>query len=74
VVGWSLAKELAPQVRTNSVTTGTPETQHHEIRSTAKMMENYRKQMPLGRNTFAEEVASSVLFFASDMSSHINGA
>ena len=70
----TLAKELAPQVRTNSVMPGTVETQHHEIHSTPEMMENYRKQTPLGRNTFAEEVASSVLFLASDMSSHINGA
>lgn len=70
----TLAKELAPAVRTNSVMPGTVETQHHEIHSTAEMMENYRKQTPLGRNTFAEEVASSVLFLASDMSSHINGA
>ena len=70
----TLAKELAPQVRTNSVMPGTVETQHHEIHSTEEMMENYRKQTPLGRNTFAEEVASSVLFLASDMSSHINGA
>ncbi len=70
----TLAKELAPQVRTNSVMPGTVETQHHEIHSTEEMMENYRKQTPLGRNTYAEEVASSVLFLASDMSSHINGA
>ena len=70
----TLAKELAPQVRTNSVMPGTVETQHHEIHSTPEMMENYRKQTPLGRNTMAEEVASSVLFLASDMSSHINGA
>jgi 3-oxoacyl-[acyl-carrier protein] reductase len=70
----TLAKELAPQIRTNSVMPGTVETQHHEIHSTPEMMENYRKQTPLGRNTFAEEVASSVLFLASDMSSHINGA
>ena len=70
----TLAKELAPQVRTNSVMPGTVETQHHEIHSTEEMLENYRKQTPLGRNTFAEEVASSVLFLASDMSSHINGA
>jgi 3-oxoacyl-[acyl-carrier protein] reductase len=70
----TLAKELAPEVRTNSVMPGTVETQHHEIHSTPEMMENYRKQTPLGRNTFAEEVASSVLFLASDMSSHINGA
>jgi len=70
----TLAKELAPYVRTNSVMPGTVETQHHEIHSTEEMMENYRKQTPLGRNTSAEEVASSVLFLASDMSSHINGA
>ncbi|HEY8355336.1 MAG TPA: SDR family NAD(P)-dependent oxidoreductase [Methylophilaceae bacterium] len=70
----TLAKELAPHVRTNSIMPGTVETQHHEIHSTAEMMENYRKQTPLGRNTMPEEVASSVLFLASDMSSHINGA
>jgi len=70
----TLAKELAPFIRTNSVMPGTVETQHHEIHSTPEMMENYRKQTPLGRNTFAEEVASSVLFLASDMASHINGA
>jgi len=30
------------------------------------MMENYRKQTPLGLNTFTPEVASAVLFLASD--------
>jgi 3-oxoacyl-[acyl-carrier protein] reductase len=70
----TLAKELAPEIRTNSVMPGTVETQHHEIHSTPEMLENYRKQTPLGRNTMAEEVASSVLFLVSDMSSHINGA
>lgn len=70
----TLAKELAPHVRTNSIMPGTVETQHHEIHSTLEMLENYRKQTPLGRNTMAEEVASAVLFLASDMSSHINGA
>ncbi|WP_137718238.1 SDR family NAD(P)-dependent oxidoreductase [Methylobacillus flagellatus] len=70
----TLAKELAPLVRTNSVMPGTVETQHHEIHSTPEMLEAYRKQTPLGRNTFAEEVASSVHFLASDMASHINGA
>lgn len=70
----TLAKELAPHVRTNSIMPGTVETQHHEIHSTEEMLEAYRKQTPLGRNTMAEEVASSVLFLASDMSSHINGA
>jgi 3-oxoacyl-[acyl-carrier protein] reductase len=70
----TLAKELAPEIRTNSIMPGTVETQHHEIHSTPEMLENYRKQTPLGRNTMAEEVASSVLFLVSDMSSHINGA
>jgi 3-oxoacyl-[acyl-carrier protein] reductase len=74
VFAHTLAKELAPEIRTNSVMPGTVETQHHEIHSTPEMLENYRKQTPLGRNTMAEEVASSVLFLASDMSSHINGA
>ncbi|NOT84076.1 MAG: SDR family oxidoreductase [Methylococcaceae bacterium] len=74
VMTHTLAKELAPQIRTNSVMPGTVETQHHDIHSTPEMMENYRKQTPLGRNTFAEEVASAVLFLSSDMSSHINGA
>ncbi|MCX7089758.1 MAG: SDR family NAD(P)-dependent oxidoreductase [Methylococcales bacterium] len=74
VMTHTLAKELAPQVRTNSVMPGTVETQHHDIHSTPEMMENYRKQTPLGRNTFAEEVASAVLFLSSNMSSHINGA
>lgn len=70
----TLAKELAPQVRTNSVMPGTVETRHHEINSTPEMMENYRKQTPLGRNTFPDEVAHAVHFLASDMSSHVNGA
>ncbi|MEQ1530569.1 MAG: SDR family NAD(P)-dependent oxidoreductase [Methylococcales bacterium] len=74
VLTHTLAKELAPEVRTNSIMPGTVETQHHEIHSTPEMMENYRKQTPLGRNTYAEEVASAVLFLASDMSSHMNGA
>ncbi|MBI4853751.1 MAG: SDR family oxidoreductase [Acidobacteria bacterium] len=70
----TLAKELAPEIRTNSVMPGTVETQHHEIHSTPEQMENYRKQTPLGRNTYAEEVASAVHFLVSNMSSHINGA
>lgn len=74
VLTHTLAKELAPLVRTNSIMPGTVETQHHEIHSTPEMLEAYRRQTPLGRNTFAEEVASAVLFLASDMSSHMNGA
>lgn len=70
----TLAKELAPQVRTNSVMPGTVETRHHEVASTPEQMENYRKQTPLGRNAVAEEVASTVLYLVSDLSVYINGA
>ena len=34
----TLAKELAPEVRTNSVMPGTVETQHHEVHSTEEMI------------------------------------
>jgi 3-oxoacyl-[acyl-carrier protein] reductase len=70
----TLAKELAPQVRTNSVVPGVIETRHHEMASSPERMAEYRKQTPLGRNGQAEEVASAVVYLCSDASSFINGA
>jgi 3-oxoacyl-[acyl-carrier protein] reductase len=70
----TLAKELAPDVRTNAIMPGVIETRHHEVYSTPEKLAGYRKQTPLGRNGTAEEVAQAVVFLASDAASFINGA
>lgn len=70
----TLARELAPAVRTNSIMPGVIETRHHEVASSAEAMENYRKQTPLARNGQADEVARAVLYLASPASSFTNGA
>lgn len=70
----TLAKELAPAVRTNAIMPGVVETPHHERFTTPERMEQYRRETPLGRNGTAEEVASAVHFLASDASRFMNGA
>lgn len=70
----TLAKELAPQVRTNAIMPGVIETPHHEVFTKPERMLQYRTETPLGRNGNAEEVAATVLFLASDGARFINGA
>jgi len=70
----TLARELAPQVRTNAIMPGVIETRHHEQVSTPQKLAEYRTQTPLARNGRADEVAQAVLFLASDASSFLNGA
>jgi 3-oxoacyl-[acyl-carrier protein] reductase len=70
----TLAKELAPAVRVNSIMPGVVETPHHEAFSTPEKMEDYRRQTPLGRNSTADEIARTVLYLASDASSFMTGA
>lgn len=70
----TLARELAPEVRTNAVMPGVIETPHHERFTSAARMQEYRAETPLGRNGAAEEVAQAILFLASDASSFLNGA
>ncbi|MDB5337848.1 MAG: Short-chain dehydrogenase [Planctomycetaceae bacterium] len=70
----TLAKELAPQVRTNAIMPGVIETPHHEIFTKPERMQQYRTETPLGRNGTAEEVAATVLFLASDGARFVNGA
>ncbi len=70
----TLAKELAPVVRVNSIMPGVVETRHHELFSTPERMADYRKQTPLARNASAEEVSSAILFLASNASSFMTGS
>ncbi len=70
----TLARELAPAIRTNAIMPGAIETRHHEQFSTQEKMAQYRRETPLARNGSAEEVASAVLFLASDACSFMNGA
>src|SRR5205814_4658455 len=53
----TLARELAPAVRTNAVMPGVIETRHHEVFSTPERMADYRRQTPLGRIGRVDEVA-----------------
>ncbi len=70
----TLARELAPQVRTNAIMPGVIETAHHEQFSTPERMEQYRKETPLERNGQAGEVAEVIVFLASDAARFVNGA
>jgi 3-oxoacyl-[acyl-carrier protein] reductase len=70
----TLARELAPEIRTNAIMPGVIETRHHEQFTTPERMAQYRVETPLGRNGLAEEVAAAVLFLVSDAARFINGA
>jgi 3-oxoacyl-[acyl-carrier protein] reductase len=70
----TLARELAPAIRTNAIMPGVIETRHHEQFTTPERLEQYRRETPLGRNGTAEEVAQAVLFLASDAARFVNGA
>jgi len=70
----TLAKELAPAVRTNAIMPGVIETRHHAVFSSPERMQQYRQETPLRRNGSAEEVAAAVVFLASDEARFINGA
>jgi 3-oxoacyl-[acyl-carrier protein] reductase len=69
-----LAKELAPHgVRVNAVSPGVIATPFHEVFSTAEMMQNFVKMIPLGRVGTADECAAVIAFLASDAASYIVG-
>ena len=70
----TLARELAPEVRTNAIMPGVIETRHHERFTSPERMEEYRKETPMDRNGQPDDVADTVLFLASDAARFVNGA
>ncbi|HEX4065251.1 MAG TPA: 3-oxoacyl-ACP reductase family protein [Acidobacteriaceae bacterium] len=70
----SLAKELAPyQVRVNCVSPGVIDTPFHATFSTAEMMANFVRAIPLGRVGTPRECANVIAFLASDAASYVIG-
>lgn len=71
----SMAKEFAPfGIRANAVAPGTILTPFHERYSTAEMLENTRKNVPMGRLGQADECNGAYLFLASnDLSGYVTG-
>ncbi len=75
IIGFSksLAKELGSRnIRCNAIAPGFIETDMtHGI--SEEMRNSFKEKIPLGRYGSAEEVAKTVLFLASDLSSYVNG-
>ncbi len=70
----SLAKELAPYgIRVNAISPGVIDTPFHEVFSTAEMMANFARMIPLGRVGKAIECAKVIAFLASDAASFLVG-
>jgi 3-oxoacyl-[acyl-carrier protein] reductase len=69
-----MAKELAPKgVRVNAVSPGTVDNHFHAQFSTAEMLENMRKTVPLGSLGTNEEVADTIVFLCSNAARYIQG-
>jgi 3-oxoacyl-[acyl-carrier protein] reductase len=70
----SLAVELAPyNIRVNCVAPGWVDTDMSHESLTGEDKENILQQIPLGRAAKPEEIAGSVLFLASELSTFITG-
>lgn len=70
----SLAVELAPHnIRVNCVAPGWVDTDMSRASLVGEEKDEILQQIPLGRAGTAEEIAGSVLFLASDLSTYVNG-
>ncbi|WP_350291525.1 SDR family NAD(P)-dependent oxidoreductase [uncultured Croceitalea sp.] len=71
----TLAAELAPEIRVNTVAPGAVDTNfiYKEDGSTRFDKEVYKGLVPLGTMAKAEEIGSVILFLLSDAASHITG-
>lgn len=72
------ARELAPNIRVNSVSPGIIETPFHEKMSTKQQVLDWRENNPLKRNGTADDVASAIRFcientFVNGESIDVNG-
>jgi 3-oxoacyl-[acyl-carrier protein] reductase len=69
----SIAKELGSRnIRCNAITPGFIETEMTETLD-EKVVEEWRKSIPLKRGGTPEDVANAAVFLASDMSSYVTG-
>jgi len=69
-----LARELGGKVRVNAVAPGLVKTRFAEALSgNQEILDRVLAQNPMGRIGLPEEVASGVLFLASDAASYVNG-
>jgi len=69
----SIAKELGSRnIRCNAITPGFIETEMTEALD-EKVVEEWRKSIPLKRGGTPEDVANAAVFLASDMSSYVTG-
>ncbi|MEP3208185.1 MAG: SDR family oxidoreductase [Maribacter sp.] len=71
----TLAAELAPEIRVNTVAPGAVDTDfiYKEDGSTRFDKEAYKKMVPLGEMAKPEEIGSVILFLLSDGASHMTG-
>jgi 3-oxoacyl-[acyl-carrier protein] reductase len=70
----SLAVELAPHIRVNSVAPGWVDTgMNTEVFSDKRYEESIVQGIPLGRLATADDVALAIVFLASDWARHITG-
>lgn len=69
-----LAKEFAAQgIRINAVSPGVIDTPYHETFTTAEVMGNLRKAIPMGREGRPDEVAGVIAFLASEAATYLCG-